>query len=276
MATRLSRFFPARNRRHRYALVDVTSSKSQHDTVSRALIRQRGFFRPGRGLQARVRRVASLRMEEREAMWALFAASYDGARRSDFDRDLAEKHHVIVMKDVERHVKGFSTLLAIEEPGQWCAVFSGDTIVAPGFWGQTALQRAFIWYLMAQRLKRGLPVFWFLITKGYRTYLLLTRYFPTHWPRHDAPTPAFERALLDTLCTRKFGASWDKQSGLLRFTGDVVRLTEDLADVPPRLLKDADVAFFLATNPRWREGDELCCLAAADDLFVQKTTRTFL
>lgn len=255
----------------------MTSSKAQHATVSRALIRQRGFFRPGRGLTARVRRVASLRPDEVETMWRLFSVSYAGARREDFDRDLREKHHVIVLKDAARTVQGFSTLLALETPGRWCAVFSGDTIVAPGHWGQTALQRAFIWYLMAQRLKRGVPVFWFLITKGYRTYLLLTRYFPTHWPRHDAPTPAFEAGLLDVLCREKFGDAWDREAGLLRYAGkDVCRLADDLADVPPRLLKDADVAFFLEKNPRWREGDELCCLAAADDLFVQKTTKTFL
>lgn len=209
-------------------------------------------------------------------MWALFAASYDGAKRSEFDADLGEKQHVIVLKDAFRTVQGFSTLLTIDEPNAWCAVFSGDTIVAPQFWGQTALQRAFIWYLMVQRLKREVPVFWFLITKGYRTYLLLTRYFPTHWPRHDAPTPSFEAGLLDTLCSRKFGASWDARSGLLRAKGDVSRLAEPLADVPKRLEADPDVAFFLAKNPRWRQGDELCCLAAADDAFVQTTTRTFL
>ncbi len=254
----------------------MTSTKHQHATVSRALVRQRGFFRASRGLQARVRRVRSLRAVELEAMWALFQASYDGARRVDFERDLAEKHHVIVLKDERGEVRGFSTLLAIEQPGQWCAVFSGDTIIAPGFWGQTALQRAFIWYLMCQRLARGLPVYWFLITKGYRTYLLLTRYFPTHYPRHDAPTPEFEARLLDTLCSAKFGAAWDAKAGLLRFQGEVARLTEALADVPDRLLKDPDVAFFLKANPRWKEGDELCCLAAADDAFVQKTTRTFL
>jgi hypothetical protein len=221
--------------------------------------------------------VASLRLDEVETMWRLFSVSYAGARREDFDRDLREKHHVIVLKDAARTVQGFSTLLALETPGRWCAVFSGDTIVAPGHWGQTALQRAFIWYLMAQRLKRGVPVFWFLITKGYRTYLLLTRYFPTHWPRHDALTPAFEAGLLDVLCREKFGDAWDREAGLLRYAGkDVCRLADDLADVPPRLLKDADVAFFLERNPRWREGDELCCLAAADDLFVQKTTKTFL
>lgn len=209
-------------------------------------------------------------------MWALFAAGYDGAQRADFDRDLAEKHHVIVLKNASGAVQGFSTLKAIEQPGSWCAVFSGDTIVAPDSWGQTALQRAFIWYLMAQRLKRGVPVYWFLITKGYRTYLLLTRYFPTHWPRHDAETPAFEAKLLDVLCREKFGPAWDPASGLLRFAGDGTRLSAELADVPKRLERDADVAFFLSKNPGWRDGDELCCLAAADDAFVQKTTRTFL
>jgi hypothetical protein len=255
----------------------VTSSRAQHLTVSRALVRQRGFFRPGRGLRARVRRVASLRPGEVEAMWRLFCASYDGARRADFERDLAEKEHVIVLKDPAGAVQGFSTLLALQGPEPFCAVFSGDTIVAPGHWGQTALQRAFVWYLMAQRLKRGVPVYWFLITKGYRTYLLLARYFPTHWPRHDATTPPFEAALLDRLCRARFGEAWDAQAGLLRYAGnDVCRLSGELADVPTRLLRDPDVAFFLERNPRWREGDELCCLAAADDLFVQTTTKTFL
>lgn len=210
-------------------------------------------------------------------MWTLFHAAYAGASRAAFDRDLSEKGHVIVLKDERRVVQGFSTLLKLEVEGA-CVVFSGDTIVAPGFWGQTALQRAFIWYLMAQRHARpNVPVYWFLITKGYRTYLLISRYFPNHWPRHDAPFPGKEALLLDVLCQRKFGEAWDAQAGLLRYAGkDAVRLVESLADVPRRLETDADVQFFLRKNPRWAEGDELCCLARADDEFVEKTTRIFL
>ncbi len=211
-------------------------------------------------------------------MWRLFEASYAGAKRDDFERDLAEKNHVIVLKDAQRNVQGFSTLLRLDD-ARSCVVFSGDTIIAPGFWGQTALQRAFIWYLMTQRLRRpGVSVYWFLITKGYRTYLLLSRYFPNHWPRHDAPLPPQEAALLDALCTTKFGPAWDSKAGLLRYSGapDAVRLSESLADVPARLRTDDDVKFFLETNPRWAQGDELCCLARADDDFVEKTTRIFL
>lgn len=253
----------------------MTSSAHTRQTVTRELIRQRGFFRPSRGLTPRVRRVATLNAGERAAMWALFSSSYAGATRAEFDRDLAEKHHVIVLKDAQRVLLGFSTLLVMEEQGA-CVVFSGDTIVAPAHWGQTALQRAFIWYLMAQRLKRGVPVYWFLITKGYRTYLLLARYFPTHWPRHDAPTPPAELALLDRLCSKKFGDAWNPATGTLRFSKPGSRLAEDLADVPARLEKDPDVRFFLARNPGWAKGDELCCLAQADDAFVEKTTRIFL
>jgi hypothetical protein len=257
----------------------VSSSERVHRTISVRLIRSRGFFRPSRGLQARVRRVASLTDAELEAMWLLFEKSYDGARREVFERDLAEKDHLILLKDAQREVQGFSTLLRLDARGA-CVVFSGDTIIAPGFWGQTALQRAFIWYLMAQRLAvPARPVYWFLITKGYRTYLLIARYFPNHWPRHDAPFPPAEGALLDALCSRKFGDAWDASAGLLRYAGksaDAVRLHEELADVPPRLLHDPDVRFFLETNPRWAEGDELCCLARADDDFVEKTTRIFL
>ncbi len=254
----------------------VTSRAHAHVTVTWPLVRNRRFFRPGRGLRPRVRRVASLTAAERAAMWALYASAYDGARPDAFARDLAEKHHVVVLKDVDGRLQGFSTLLVLEARGA-CVVFSGDTIVAPGFWGQTALQRAFIWYLMAQRLKRpGVEVFWLLITKGYRTYLLLSRYFPNHFPRHDAETPPDVAALLDALCRARFGDAWRPDTGTLRVQGDAARLTAELADVPERLQRDPDVAFFLARNPRWAQGDELCCLARADDAFVEKTTRIFL
>lgn len=258
-------------------LPGVTSRGNAHRTISTKLLRTRGFFRPSRGLQARVRRVASLTRPELDAMWTLFESAYAGARREAFERDLSEKHHVIVLKDHRRQLQGFSTLLRLEVEGA-CVVFSGDTIVSPGFWGQTALQRAFIWYLMTQRHARpATPVYWFLITKGYRTYLLISRYFPNHWPRHSAPLPDSEAALLDTLCKAKFGDAWDAGSGLLRYAGpDAVRLSQTLAHVPKRLEQDPDVNFFLQKNPRWAEGDELCCLARADDEFVEKTTRIFL
>ena len=77
----------------------------------------RGFFRPSRGLQARVRRVASLTKPELDAMWTLFQSAYAGATRDAFERDLAEKHHVIVLKDAQSGLQGFSTLLKLDVEG---------------------------------------------------------------------------------------------------------------------------------------------------------------
>jgi len=222
--------------------------------------------------------VSSLTDREIEWMWTLFEKSYAGAVFEVFERDLNEKHHVILLKDDAGLVQGFSTLLKMELPGGELAIFSGDTIVSPKHWGQTALQRAFVWYLLAQRQARTAAVYWFLITKGYRTYLLISRYFPNHWPRSDSAFPPHEEAVLDVLCQRKFGQAWDRASGLLRYAGTpgAVRLSAELADVPKRLLDDPDVKFFLAKNPRWAEGDELCSIARADEAFVERTTRIFL
>ena len=63
-------------------------------------------------------------------MWALFETSYAGAKRDAFQRDLAEKHHLIVLKDANGELQGFSTLLKLEVEGA-CVVFSGDTGPAP-------------------------------------------------------------------------------------------------------------------------------------------------
>ena len=72
-------------------------------------------------------------------MWTLFASAYTGATRDAFQRDLAEKHHAIVLKDDRGALQGFSTLLRLEVKGA-CVVFSGDTIVAKG------LRRVRQWY----------------------------------------------------------------------------------------------------------------------------------
>ena len=77
----------------------MTSRGNAHRTISTKLLRMRGFFRPSRGLQARVRRVASLQPTELDAMWTLFASAYAGATREAFQADLFEKHHAIVLKD---------------------------------------------------------------------------------------------------------------------------------------------------------------------------------
>ena len=107
------------------------------------------------------------------------------------------------------------------------------------------------------------PLFWFLISKGYKTYLLLSRNFPEHWPRRDRPTPPWQAAVLDDLASRKFGSSWHPLRGVLIFDPPAGRLRAGISPVEP-VLGDPDVAFFVARNPGHTRGDELCCLGRVD------------
>jgi hypothetical protein len=90
----------------------------------------------------------------------------------------SEKDAVILMRDsVENRIQGFSTILDVRmKIGGKTVVgaFSGDTIIERSYWGQGILGKAFLSYMLKQKLKNPFRTFyWFLISKGYKTYLLM-------------------------------------------------------------------------------------------------------
>ena len=230
-------------------------------------------------LKSRALRREHIRPTERDQMWALLERYYNNVTREQFDRDLSQKTHVILLHS--RHtgeLKGFSTLVGrqMETQGRrWWMVFSGDTIIDRDYWGQQSLQRRFTLYMLTQRLLHPTqPVYWFLISKGYKTYLLMTRNFVEHWPRYERPTPPWELEATRDAATLLFGDAYDHNTGLLRFV-DGQKLREGVA--PPEEHKgDApDVRFFLERNPHHANGDELVCLAPVSPSFlVNFTLRT--
>lgn len=215
-------------------------------------------------MRARIRPVARLDPATREAMWTLYHRYYE-ADRAGFERDLDEKRDVILVRDGGRLV-GFSTLTwwHDEHDGRrFVALFSGDTVVDQDHWGHAALQRAFGRYMLRLRLRHR-RVYWFLISKGYKTYLLLARNFPEHWPRRDAPTPPWEAGAIDRLAGRRFAAAWQPGEGVVRGSSDSPRLREGVAPVGARESTQPEVAFFVAANPGHQAGDELACLGRID------------
>lgn len=216
-------------------------------------------------LEARIVPVATLDEGTMDAMWRLFQAHYDDTTRDVFERDLAEKRDVILARDgTDGSLQGFSTLTWVRRESRgrrFIAIFSGDTIIAPPYWGQKALQNAFGRYITRTMLAHPFtPVYWFLVSKGYKTYLLLTRNFPEHWPRHDKPMPAWHRAALDALARERFGDAWDPAAGVVRAHAGSGRLREGIAPVDAALLTRPDVRFFHEANPHHARGDELACL----------------
>ena len=211
--------------------------------------------------------------ETRETMWRLFNRFFVDVTRPAFERDLADKHRVILLHDrVDRSLRGFSTLKSygVDVGGRKIrVVYSGDTIIDPNYWGQSTLHRAFFWHSFRQKLKHPFtPMYWFLITKGYKTYLLLSRNFPEHWPRHERPTPRWQQQVIDHVARQKFGQAYCAKRGVIRFERPHGRLRDGVAPIDSSLLADPDVRFFVLRNPGHASGDELCTLGRIDIRFV--------
>lgn len=221
---------------------------------------------PRRSLFSRTLAASELDRPTIAAAFALFHASYEGAERSRFERDLAEKQHVILLYDREtRLLRGFSTVLVRRIQtlnGAATVVFSGDTVIDRAYWGQKQLQLAFARLLFTLKTGNPLePLYWFLISKGYRTYLLLANAFPRAIPRVDRPDDEELQQLLDGLATERFGADYDARHGLVRYAMAHEHVREGIAPLTAVALRNPHVRFFAERNPGHVNGDELACLA---------------
>src|SRR5260370_2451780 len=152
------------------------------------------------------------------------------------------------------------------------AVFSGDTIIARSHWGEQELGRA--WSHFVAELGGEEPemsLYWFLISKGYRTYLFLPLFFHQFFPRHDQVTPAREQEILDALASTRYPDLYVRESGLIVFPESHGNLSHDLAEIPAHRLRSPHVRSFLSRNPRFAEGHELACLG---ELSAKNTRRS--
>jgi len=213
--------------------------------------------------------VAALRPAQVDRMWQLYADFYDHVDRPTFERDLKEKSLVFLGTDaISGAIVGFSTALFFTQrhAGRTAGVyFSGDTIVHPRYWGQTALHRAVVGELLRWKLRHPTKrLYWYLICSGCRTYLTLVRNFPTHWPHHARATPAWERGLLDAIGRRRYGAAWRVDRGVISFDGPQPVLKSAVAPITPDMLAFPEIAFFVRANPGHLEGDELAMVGRVD------------
>ena len=204
--------------------------------------------------------------ETREQMWRLYVAYYSDAMRETFIDDFSAKDHVIILRDSGNgSLQGFSTLQCFGTKVQGkplYVIYSGDTLVSKEYWGQNALQKAFFKYIVKCKISHPFrKVYWFLISKGYKTYLLLSRNYPVYWPRHDKPTPSWEKNIIDTLGADKFGDEYYPEKGIIHHEDCPGKLRASVAPIGEDLRKNhPDIDYFVKRNPFHAEGDELCCL----------------
>lgn len=216
-------------------------------------------------LTARRIPVASIDATTRAAMFALFARYYADVSAERFAADLDAKQFALVVED-GAELAGFTTarVFDFEQGGQTSRiVYSGDTIVAREHWGQQALAQAWLGEMgRIARAADGLPLYWFLIAKGHRTWRYLPAFARTFVPSpHGAAEPAL-LGLRDALAAAMFGRAFDRVSGVIRFSDPQGRLTAEWAEPSPRERARPDVGFFLRANPGHARGDELACLTS--------------
>ncbi len=202
-----------------------------------------------------------------QRMLALHRRSFAKVSETGFRTDLAEKHWVIQLRDDSGAIVGFSTQMLItlgdgDAPRRF--LFSGDTVVAREHRRQPGLAGAFghlMLHLVERYGEQGL--YWFLISKGFRTYRFLPVYFRSYWPGPDrTPGEDAELApLLALVAHHKFGEAWDPRAGVVRAGGCKEHLRDDAAAMHARRERDPHVRFFLDANPGWSKGDELACIA---------------
>jgi hypothetical protein len=219
-------------------------------------------------LTGQLEQVADLTADQRDQMFALMDRHYRNMVRERFEADLAEKDWAILVSDPRTGaLRGFSTqmMLEVEVDGRPLrALFSGDTIVDRQSWGDPAL--AHVWGRLAlalmDRQDAETPLYWFLISKGYKTYRFLPLFFREFYPGPEAQTPPWARAVLDALARSKFPDAYDASAGIIRSDGFKDCLRDGVAPVSEERGRDPFVRYFVERNPGHVRGDELCCLAS--------------
>ena len=202
--------------------------------------------------------------DQRRRMLKILSESFRHITAERFGRDLEEKNWAVLIRDDAQHIVGFSTLLlypADFEGSRIAVVYSGDTIIERDAWGSFALPRTWIqsvWRLHQENCPE-LPLYWLLITSGYRTYRFLSVFWREFYPWHRGATPPRMQQLLRQLAQEKFGARFDPRAGVVRL-GQPLR--QELLGIAPAKMKDPGIAFFAQRNPGYVDGDELVCVTA--------------
>ncbi len=237
-----------------------TTSKTLEDSAS-----DQKIATSKQPIYARYYPVKKISVVDIQQMYGVFQRYYEHTDVETFLKDLSKKSGVILIRTKQDdRIVGFSTIVSMDIPigdKMGRGIFSGDTIIEREFWGTRALQFAFYRYCLLEKVLMGRrPLFWFLISKGYKTYLLMANNFVDYYPNPDSKNPEL-RDVVRLYCEKMFPGRYDTNRELLDFgenaqclKGDVSIITDELRQKYPK------IHFFESRNPTWEQGTELPCV----------------
>jgi hypothetical protein len=217
---------------------------------------------------SRYRPLKQIYMADLMAMYRLFIQYYDNTPLETFLKDMTHKTGVLVIyRKIDDAIVGFSTItdFKIKADGRTTrCVFSGDTVVDRQYWGSAALRISGLIYMFRQKLLHPFtPVYWYLISMGYRTYLMMANNFPNYYPRVDGDDPHM-RNVAAAASAHLFPAALDRERMMLDFGEGACKLKSHVTPISEAERADRKIAFFEQRNPRWMQGDEMPCIGAID------------
>lgn len=231
-----------------------------------------------RSLTFRLAARESLTARETARMFDLMNEVYDAVTPAQFEADLSWKSHVLLLEDADGTVQGFTTLArnprGTAAPG--CDIlYSGDTVIAPALWGTQELVRGFC-FVAGQMLAAGggRKLYWYLLSKGHRTYLYLPLFFHSYFPREVAE-PGLARLAAE--CSVKlFPDFWRPDLGVLKFPESHGQLKARQAEASLLRHNSPRVEFFLRCNPGFASGDELVCMTELHPQNMKRAARFWM
>lgn len=223
----------------------------------------------------------SLAENQKSRMFHLMHENYNKVTEDIFFHDLSNKEWIGLIMDHSGLIHGFTTFV-INPKGvggsHYHIIFSGDTVIAPAYWGSQIMMQGWcraVGSFIASDMTK--PWYWYLLSKGHRTYMYLPLFFEYFYP---SPNPgqmnAELRKLADEVSSKLFGEYWYPKEGVIRFDASRGELKAELSEATFQKKGSLIANFFLNKNPRFYEGEELVCTALIHPDKVFRSARAFI
>ncbi len=218
-----------------------------------------------KNLVHRLKKPAEIKVEDQLRMFRLMDENYDCVEFSAFTKDLSAKDYVSLLIDKNKDIQGFSTYALNPSgtgSGHYNILFSGDTIINPGYWGSRIMAKS--WAEVVGGLLKKYPekkLYWLLISKGHRTFMYLPIFFSDFVPHFNMSGKEELNEIARKTAVKIFGEYYQADTGVIRFERSQGQLKKSLAHKTHEKQRNEWVSFFLKKNPDFGRGVELVCLA---------------
>ena len=215
-------------------------------------------------LKGKVYEIKDVNDKDLDVMFQLMTDYYENIKKENFISDFRKKENTIILRNENGEIKGFSTIVFHNlniNSKTVKILFSGDTIIHKDYWTHNDLANVWLRFAINKQLEINEPLYWLLISKGYKTYKYLNTFFKTYYPNPYVQIPEPEQSIIDEFGKIFYPDKYDKNAGILRMNKSKDYLKEEFAEIPHEKIKnDKVVKFFLEKNPEYYKGNELICI----------------